>query len=188
MYALYLMQSHPWFSSSPVPFSDLLEMRKETIQKWDRLPCHQAHYPLLGERMSSISDQPDSFCPLKAHFNCIEETSTYLPWCNKDDAALAWNRDKKFMIKQIIIGISMVVLCFGFHTLNAKGLGLIHGWGTKILSRVVWHIYVYNKLFSFTLKFFKMLNCFLWHFFPLLFRWLVSCWQKNPRTTRLGVS
>lgn len=50
------------------------------------------------------------------------------------------------MIKQII-GIAMVVLCFGFHALNAKGLGLIHGWGAKILSRVVWpkslYIYIY---------------------------------------------
>ena len=51
------------------------------------------------------------------------------------------------MIKQIIIGIAMVVLCFGFHALNAKGLGLIHGWGPKILSCVVWpkslSVYIY---------------------------------------------
>lgn len=45
-------------------------------------------------------------CPLKAHLKCSEEMSAYhifRYWYNKNDAALVWNWDKKFMLKWIII-------------------------------------------------------------------------------------
>lgn len=41
----------------------------------------------------------------------------------------------------------------------------------------------YYKFFTLTLILKKNSNCcFLWHSVPLVLRWVVSCWQKNPKT------